>query len=373
MASVVLALASCGNAEVFACSDDSSCPDGRCEPIGYCSFPASDCESGWRYGGFSGPFSGQCVMPMDAATSGSPTEGEGSGPTPGSSSSASTSADSTSTSGVDPSDPSSDDSDDSGPSTMCGAGQACFGIPEGWSGPVNLTAPGEPCASVVAEGALGYDGGWECECSCDASVEDSCEGASVQLELFEDNNCEGPVALAVELTSSCQSFGDGELYSILVTVGGDAPCTSNPVLDPSPVEPVDPRLLCDAFEGSTCDGGVCTSNAVGLCIHAEGELECPDGFERTLLYADYEDARDCSGCECEAPFQCSGSYTLANQGCGESGSLTLQAGCTGFLTSVLGGEAASIEGPPSVDCSTRGGFPVGELAPTEPRTVCCTP
>lgn len=34
----------------FACQSDGACPDGRCEPQGWCSFPDESCPSGYRFG-----------------------------------------------------------------------------------------------------------------------------------------------------------------------------------------------------------------------------------------------------------------------------------------------------------------------------------
>lgn len=370
---VLMVLASCGGQEVFACSDDSSCPDGQCESNGYCSFPDEDCSSGRRYGDFSGPFSGQCVMATDGATSGTPGTGGGSESGQASSGTASGSATTSGTTPGGSTGGSSDGTADTGPTPTCPAGQSCFDIPDGWLGPVNLYSPEQSCGDVVAEGAQAYSGEWSCACSCETDEFDSCDQATVQLQLFEEGGCQGPAALSVDLTASCQDFGGGETYSILTTAQGPAPCDSSATLDAEPVMPTDSLVLCDAFEGSTCGSGACTSNREGLCIHAEGERECPDGFERTLLYTGFEDGRGCSACACEAEYECEGSYTLANQGCGNSGSLTLQLGCTGFMTSVLGGQTASLTDPPTVDCTSSGGTPMGEIVPAQPRTICCAP
>lgn len=364
-------LSSCGGDKVFACSDDSSCPDGQCELNGYCSFPAEDCPSGRRYGQFSGPFSGQCVAPEDAATSGPATNGDGSGSTSGSTSASTTGPTSASTSG--PGDSTTDDTADTGPSPACVAGLSCFEIPDEWLGPVNLFTTEQSCNNVVAQGAQSYAGDWSCACSCEADGLDSCDGVPVQLQLFEQNNCQGTASLTIELTESCQEFGDGELFSVLTTAQGVTACDSDATLDADAVVPSGSRVLCDAFEGTMCTGGVCTSQEAGLCIHAEGERECPDGFERTLLYDGFDDGRGCAACDCEAEYECGGTLTLANNGCGNAGSLTLPLGCTNFLTSVLGGEVGSYTEPPIVDCSSSGGAPTGEIQPSQPRTVCCSP
>lgn len=60
---VGLAVVACGPPPVFTCQTDASCgEEGRCEPIGYCSFPDADCASGRRYGALaSGKLANECV------------------------------------------------------------------------------------------------------------------------------------------------------------------------------------------------------------------------------------------------------------------------------------------------------------------------
>ncbi len=54
--------------EPFVCSVDAVCVDegvaGRCElSVSHCSYPASDCESGRRYGPFASEFAAECTPP----------------------------------------------------------------------------------------------------------------------------------------------------------------------------------------------------------------------------------------------------------------------------------------------------------------------
>lgn len=57
----------CGAAGDFVCAQDDACRGdvgpGMCQPDGYCSFPAEDCESGQRYGAHSGARANMCVEP----------------------------------------------------------------------------------------------------------------------------------------------------------------------------------------------------------------------------------------------------------------------------------------------------------------------
>ena len=64
------ALYGCG-AQVFICEDPSDCPNGTCEPSGFCSFPDDACTSGQRYGAHApASVANECVDPI-AGTSGS--------------------------------------------------------------------------------------------------------------------------------------------------------------------------------------------------------------------------------------------------------------------------------------------------------------
>jgi hypothetical protein len=67
-----LALASCqevdaNGANQFTCTSSSQCTangaGGRCETIGYCSYPDAACASGYRYGPESLAESNTCVPP----------------------------------------------------------------------------------------------------------------------------------------------------------------------------------------------------------------------------------------------------------------------------------------------------------------------
>ncbi|HEY5921895.1 MAG TPA: hypothetical protein VIV11_09510 [Kofleriaceae bacterium] len=68
-------LAGCRATGTFVCEADEHCrlgmDTGRCEPMGYCSFPDHMCPSGYRYDDSAGPdYAGRCVgeaTPVDAA------------------------------------------------------------------------------------------------------------------------------------------------------------------------------------------------------------------------------------------------------------------------------------------------------------------
>lgn len=77
-----LSAAACVGAQLFACDNDAACGEhggqaGICQPGGLCSFPDAECESGLRYGEYSGNLSGDCVPVVEGSGSG---DGDGSGP-----------------------------------------------------------------------------------------------------------------------------------------------------------------------------------------------------------------------------------------------------------------------------------------------------
>ncbi len=126
---LVAALPACG--DTFACESDAQCEmggqPGVCQPAtGFCSFPASDCDSGQRYGDLApSGLAGTCVPVGDDGTGSSgPTSGGATSADPSATSGISTSADST-TGPVDPTVTSTTtdaDSTDGDPTT---GGESC--------------------------------------------------------------------------------------------------------------------------------------------------------------------------------------------------------------------------------------------------------
>lgn len=65
---ILLACASCvRGAGSYRCANDNEClidgVAGQCEAIGYCSFPDGLCETGYRFGSYSGMYANACVTP----------------------------------------------------------------------------------------------------------------------------------------------------------------------------------------------------------------------------------------------------------------------------------------------------------------------
>lgn len=76
------ASAGCLRKTEYKCTDSTQCgANGQCEDVGFCSFPASDCDSGRKFGEYSGStYSNTCVGgggvdPDAAVVDGSMTDG----------------------------------------------------------------------------------------------------------------------------------------------------------------------------------------------------------------------------------------------------------------------------------------------------------
>lgn len=67
---VLICAAGCVKGGSFQCASADQCVrdgvQGRCEAVGYCSFPDTGCASGQRFGDFADPYSNQCVGDADA-------------------------------------------------------------------------------------------------------------------------------------------------------------------------------------------------------------------------------------------------------------------------------------------------------------------
>ncbi len=66
-----LACGGCLRATAFECDDDQQCvrdgDEGRCEDLGVCSYPDSECDGGRAYSPNAGSLAGQC-LPVEAST-----------------------------------------------------------------------------------------------------------------------------------------------------------------------------------------------------------------------------------------------------------------------------------------------------------------
>ena len=176
------------------------------------------------------------------------------------------------------------------------------------------------------------------------------------------------------------------------------PCVQSvtvPALLVVPCEPSAPVVSkTDAFWGRTaracavdvpmsgCGGGqICVPAPPGgfdICLHGEGDLECPSGFAKSLFYTEVEDDRGCEECECGPPDAQCEAYVVAysSPACGvPAGSViatTDEPACFDVPSGIaLGSVEASFLAESAGSCAAGGGAPTGDVVPGGPVTLCC--
>ena len=118
-----------------------------------------------------------------------------------------------------------------------------------------------------------------------------------------------------------------------------------------------------------------------MCIYHDADVECPDAYpDRHLVYAGYDDQRDCTACACGAPAggACSGTLSVFKDGACTMlvpalGSIPLSStGLTWVPAGVpLGGKTVSALSYTAGTCTPSGGDPLGSVRPVSPSTFCC--
>jgi hypothetical protein len=73
----LVASVGCLRTTEYKCTDSTQCgTEGQCEPVGFCSFPASDCDTGRKFGEFSGStYSNKCTGDSDPMLDGGLVDG----------------------------------------------------------------------------------------------------------------------------------------------------------------------------------------------------------------------------------------------------------------------------------------------------------
>jgi len=377
--------AGCSSSQTFACTEDSSCPEGWCEPSGFCSFPNAECESGRRFGEFSGPLSSQCV-PVEGSTSGA--EGTaGSGPT--TSLGTQGSGETGDSGGTDTQQDTTGGPETSGDTTTgtdgCAGASSCYdAAPAGWSGPgLMLAGDGAACAPLdgfleAFSGAESYGGNWGCACTCSAELE-ACPNTAT-MSMFVGGDCNGDAMWTETAGPSCQGLGYVDAYSVIADVDLPLSCETETVPNLDAVVPDGQQVVCESEAAPACAAGTCLPGGpeATACIWSGEETECPEGSysERRVLYRGYDDGRECSECSCSAEGECEGSLYVATgvEGCNSSTVQEVSLGECSEDAFVVRGAYVDVDSEAEVDsCDTQGGAPTGGLTPLEPVTVCCLP
>jgi hypothetical protein len=121
------------------------------------------------------------------------------------------------------------------------------------------------------------------------------------------------------------------------------------------------------------------------CVFLEGEASaCPAGYpEQWTFYGGFEADLGCTPCTCDPPegSDCMvkfSSYSVPNCDGGINGGWVWlgDGGCIttsdGFMKSGIASMDATMEIDLPGSCAPAGGQPIGQSAPTTPRTFCCT-
>lgn len=252
----------CGVDETFRCQAHSQCANagvvGRCEPVGYCSFPDDDCATGHAFGPLAGEgLAGHCVDPTDNANDST----AGSSPGTGTTDSRDDDADSQSATSANPADTGGVDSEEDGDADAdadADAGSESDGSDtsaEGTTGGANTCGngvldPGEPCDGSPPRGVTCFDFGlWAGSLACGADC------------VVDTNGCTNPVC------------------------GSQAPPPRTAC--PAECDRCDAAAGCSIYcgaGGGGCDNVVCpdgwpcrvTCNGGSACLGAQ--VHCPDGF-----------------------------------------------------------------------------------------------
>ena len=194
------------------------------------------------------------------------------------------------------------------------------------------------------------------------------------LEPSQPNNCEG--FTASDPDGSVLVDAPAVMQPGTCTPGGGQAMVEAPTFS-------EVGVLCGTSAGSGCEpGSSCLSIAQRTCIYRDGDHSCPgDPFsERHVLYADFQDSRDCSPCDCSSATGeiCSGMTEIyAGTNC-----MNLQAvapadgaSCVQYSTFMAQNSFIYIpDGDPTGgSCATSGGQAEGAVTLTNPTTVCCLP
>lgn len=288
---------------------------------------------------------------------------------------------------------SSSDGLDCEPDEVCVAA-----VPDGWDGPFALRtadspAPDPDCGGdySISEDAFGQvlvPGEHTCGCECGAATGSSCTNSTVLTNGSNNAQCifdlnEWTISGSCDNDPSAVGGGFWSAEPFTVTGGS---CAPNPSMMVGAASYSTRGVLCSEPPLPTASCGERGSCAAvpnlpfesGLCIVADGDLECPAEFPgKELFYDGITDNRSCSECTCGSPFgSCTGfSVRLFNQAsCGGSPLATISA--SGVCTEVFsnqGVESASIQTGTlgSASCNSAGGVEVGGAIASGARTVCC--
>jgi hypothetical protein len=230
------------------------------------------------------------------------------------------------------------------------------------SPPVTLTASAASCPGGL--GSMPFDGPAAWDGTCTAN------------EPIPNGMCNG---------SPCHA-----LMSAALVVTGEA-CT--PTIVPPPQDPSQPSwktavLACEGttfpLAGCMDHGSACVPAAAPdfrMCIFHEDDTDCPSAYpDKQLVFADYDDQRDCTPCACgpAAGSSCTGTLGVFTDGACSMLLLSASVGSSGpaCFDIVPAGQAlrsktlTKLAYQPGT-CAPSGGEAMGTIEPFGPSTFCC--
>jgi len=209
--------------------------------------------------------------------------------------------------------------------------------------------------------------------------------------MYDDAICYHAVGAFTPWTTCTSSSGAPFVVTAkadpVIPAGGSCDAVNEHVFTP-PVWTTSAKLCVgtpqDDCHAEYCDANIDddtgTNGYAKRCIFRPSVFSCPDEryTERTIIYRDLSDTRNCSDCSCGDPTGATCSATMelwTEPDCtGELAQIPSDQSCTATgLSSNTKSYRLQISGPNDGECSPNGGEPGGTVEPIEPMTVCCEP
>lgn len=303
----------------------------------------------------------------------------------------------------DDTDSSEESSQETGDSDICSDGWQCVASPPpGWIGPTTIWQddagiPAPPCGTLypdreeIAHSVLD-EGRFECTCGCEPSGA-LCEDADVWKYIDPNGSdlCEDATEKIYELGhNECQNFERGDfwmeeylvLHQLALTGGTCTPRSTSEIDTPTWERqtlmcnydgPVEPR---DCTAGNSCIPPIPSEFNSSICIHAQGDLQCPIGLpyqNRSVHYSNLLDERACTPCQCGAlEGECNGEIVARSGTCANPGQEHARMRpefCDWYIWT--NDYNVTFESSVDVDCPTIGGNHSGSVRVLGATTVCC--
>jgi hypothetical protein len=267
------------------------------------------------------------------------------------------------------------------PPGACPGTSKCVVVPDGWS-LASLAPQGRPGCSEgfgSPEDLLLATDGLGCTCTCTQKTPGSCAaaGATTTFRDYPALGCNASTSTYTlnVLDGGCGSATFATTPAVRVPTPPAGPATCAADAGPTPLRSGQSCLA----QGASCsDGGICAGALpanLRLCIMQNGDVACPDGYEKKFLSgtATANDTRKCGTCTCTPDNDCDSPVldVFTGPGCTQntvrvpaSGSCTAtDAGIT-YASYRYSGKAPGCH--PSVPPLLDGGVTI-----ETPRTLCC--